>query len=283
MKMNTIHRFFACLIALLIVACNTAVLVVGPTDSPTGQTISLPTSLPTQAPRPRLTPPITALPLAQQVTLSTITANESGKAPDYTLQVQIPVLTTAQQDSDPRVKKFNTEVTALIQGATDQFRKGLAEQPSKPISGGSYFDVRYALISSPGKNFISLQFKIEGMSDGAAHPYHITLSFNYDLEKGEQIKLSQLFLHGVNHLQTIADYCRTELSKRDIGFEGFSEGADPTDENYAVWNLSPEGLLIVFNEYQVAAYAAGPQSVIIPFEKLDNIINPGEVLAGWRR
>ena len=45
----------------------------------------------------------------------------------------------------------------------------------------------------------------------------------------------------------------------------FSDGAKPTPENYAVWNVSADGLVITFNEYQVAAYAAGPQEVVIPF------------------
>jgi hypothetical protein len=45
-------------------------------------------------------------------------------------------------------------------------------------------------------------------------------------------------------------------------------------ENYAVWNLSAEGLVITFNEYQVAAYAVGPQVVVIPFTALKDISDP---------
>ena len=54
----------------------------------------------------------------------------------------------------------------------------------------------------------------------------------------------------------------------------FSDGAKPTPENYAVWNISAEGLVITFNEYQVAAYAAGPQEVVIPFAALKDILDP---------
>jgi hypothetical protein len=58
-----------------------------------------------------------------------------------------------------------------------------------------------------------------------------------------------------------------------------SAGADPLSENYQRWNISNEGLTITFDAYQVAAYAAGPQIVVIPFSALQSIINPQSALA----
>jgi hypothetical protein len=92
--------------------------------------------------------------------------------------------------------------------------------------------------------------------------------------------LSELFLPDAKPLPVIADFCKKELAKRDIGFAMFAAGADPTAENYTVWNISADGLVIVFNEYQVAAYVAGPQTVVIPFGELEKIINPSGPLAG---
>jgi hypothetical protein len=270
--MNLLKRFTTCLAVLLLAACNFP----QPSEAPT----ALPTQEPTALPSPA--PTATALPFYAQVSLSTSTASESGKGPDYTLQTAIPVLQSSMPGSEARVKKFNDEVMALIQPGLDQFRNELANQPATPIAGGSFYDVRYKLISPPGNNIISMQIQVEGMSDGAAHPYHVTISFNYDLEKEQQISLGQLFLPGVDPLPTIADYCKTELGKRDIGFEGFASGADPTAENYAVWNLSAEGLVIIFNEYQVGPYAAGPQTVVIPLDALSKIIDPSGALSGWK-
>lgn len=48
----------------------------------------------------------------------------------------------------------------------------------------------------------------------------------------------------------------------------------PTADNYAVWNITPDGLLITFNEVQVAAYAAGAQSVLVPFEVVHDLAAP---------
>jgi len=244
-------------------------------------TRAVPMEIPSAAAQPTealaMLPTATSLPLYQTVTLGEKTFEDSGKGPDYTLKVVTPVLNPnslgARGSNDPRVERFNQAVAARAQESVDRFKLDLTMQPVTPISAGSYFSLTYVLISPPG-NLLSLQLHIEGYSDGAAHPYHITSSYNYDLEKGQEVTLDQLFLPGSEYLTPIANYCSNELTTRNIGFEMFSEGAKPLPENYAVWNISDKGLVITFNEYQVAAYAAGPQEVTVPFTALKDIINP---------
>jgi hypothetical protein len=264
------------LATLFLAACANPTPAVLPSPAPTAS--AFPSPVPTVQIIASPSPVPTALPLYQQVTLTAETANETGKAPLYTFKTQTPIL---KGSSDPRVALFNAGVADLIKKATDQFHQDLASQPATPIAGGSYFDLSYERLSAPG-SLISLQIKINGMSDGAAHPYRVILSYNFDLEKGQEISLNQLFLHGVNALGTIADYCRAELKTRAVGMDSmFSSGADPTVENYSVWNISPQGLVITFNDYQVAPYAAGPQTVIIPLQALKKIINPtGPLMTG---
>ncbi len=48
----------------------------------------------------------------------------------------------------------------------------------------------------------------------------------------------------------------------------------PTVENYGVWNISLDRLEITFNEYQVAAYYAGPQTVTIPLAAIQKNLIP---------
>ena len=264
--MKTFHILATVILLFLaLVACNLT------SQAPAAPAIS--TETPRVAVKPTVIPALpptqTPLPLYQTVTLGGNTVEDSGKAPVFTLKTVTPVL---QGNNDPRVEKLNLLMAARVEQAEELFRKDLANQPATPISTGSFFSLNYALISPPG-NLLSLQYHVEGYSDGAAHPYHLTSSFNYDLENGREISLDQLFLPGTDYLKTISDYCIAELSKRDIGFEMFSDGAKPTPENYTVWNISADGLVITFNEYQVAAYAAGPQVVIIPFAALKDIIN----------
>ena len=288
--MKIIQRLIAGLIILLLAACNLPSVIQAPTettmpDAPTlaptdtTQLVITPTLAFTETPEivitPTLAPTPTNLPLYQQVKLVPKVSEEAGKAPNYTFKTQVPVM---EGSSNPKVDKFNQDISNIVQAAVDQFRKELLNQPAVPISAGSYFDLRYALISPPGPIF-SLQIQIEGMYDGAAHPYHVTSAYNYDLETGQVITFERLFIPGSDPLTPISEYCKKELSKRDINFDMFAAGADPTAENYSVWNISADGLVIFFNEYQVAPYAAGPQTVVVPFSELENIIDPGGPLA----
>ena len=92
--------------------------------------------------------------------------------------------------------------------------------------------------------------------------------------------MGELFPADTDYLAAISRYCIAELSKRDIGFYGgFQQGAEPTPDNYRNWNITSDGLLINFDEYQVAPYAAGPQTVTVPYSALSAFINPDGPLA----
>jgi hypothetical protein len=216
--------------------------------------------------------------LSQTVTLASSSHQETGQVPAYTLTAQTPVL---EGSSDRRVEKFNREAAALVQAELEAFKQNLQSMPPVPVSAGSSFDMRYTLVSPPGE-VLSLKFGIDAYVEGAAHPYHLTHTLTYDLQKGRDVSLDQLFLPGSDYLAALADYCKAELGRRDIAFDASNTGADPTPENYRNWNITPQGLLITFDEYQVAAYAAGHQDVVIPYRALQTIIDPNGPLAGFR-
>jgi len=212
----------------------------------------------------------TAQPLHQRVSLESAPITESGKGPDYELKAQIPLL---EGSDDPRVEGFNQAASQVVQREIDSFKQMLADMSVVPIVAGSSFDMQYSLLSSPG-NILSIKFDAYQYADGAAHPFSYSVTLNYDLEAGQEISLGQLFLPDTDYLPAIATYCQAELGKRDIGFDMFSDGANPTPENYRNWNITPDGLLITFDPYQVAAYAAGPQIVLIPYATLKDMIDP---------
>jgi hypothetical protein len=165
-------------------------------------------------------------------------------------------------------------MAALVTRAEGDFKQNLTDSNLIPVSEGSSFDVQYKLLSPPS-NILSLKFEMEGYISGAAHPYHLSRTVNYDLEQGNDITLADLFLPNAAYLQTLSAYCTAQLKTRDIGFDpDIFQGADPTLDNYRNWNITADGLLITFNEYQVAAYAAGPQSVAVPYSELKTLIDP---------
>jgi hypothetical protein len=239
-----------------------------PTALPATSTASIPpteTSLPTQTP----------VPLYQLVTLVSVPTHETGITPAYTLDAKIPAL---QGSDDPRVTNFNNEMTQLTQEEIVRFKDNVRVTHPLPGSSGSFFDQSYTLLSPPG-DLLSLKFEIMIYIEGAAHPGTHSRTVTYDMQAGADVRLEQLFRPGSDYLETIANYCIAQLETRDIGFEAFSSGAQPVPENYGSWNITPDGLLITFDEYQVAAYAAGPQEVVVPYAELQSVIDPHGPLA----
>jgi hypothetical protein len=273
MKTKIFYVLSVALIATL--ACGTTSF---PAPDPTA---ALPQSAPpTEAvftPIPTLTPDVGPDFSSRSLTLNSTPFNESGNGPIYTITAQIPQL---QGSNDARVTAFNAHLNEIVKDQVDSFRSDvLANQPVVPFVAGSSFDVRYELISQRD-NVWSIKFSIMSFMDGAAHPNHYSLTVNYDVLLGRELTFDDLFFAGANYLQAISDYCKAELSKRDIGFTDpiFQTGADPLPENYRNWNLSNDGLLITFDPYQVAPYAAGTQTVVIPYVDLRPVSNVNGVL-----
>jgi hypothetical protein len=259
-----------CLFFLL--ACN-AVFSVG---SPTATSpVTLPTNPP---PAPTLVPTYVPL-ISQQVTLVSVPFNETqpnSTFPAYTLTAQIPQLNGSD---DPRVLAFNQRVNDLVTKEVDTWRQSFQELPLTSNSNGSSLSVTYTS-SSVMRDIWSFKFDSAFYADNAAHPGLNSITLNYDLGQGRELSLSDLFLPGSNYLETISSYCVTELSKLQF-FDGpFTDGAKPTVENYRNWTLSPDGLTITFDTYQVGPGAAGPQQVVVPFSALKSILNPQGPLAG---
>lgn len=217
-------------------------------------------------------------PLSPSLTMQSSPVSETGDAPPYTINAQIPFL---QGSEDVRVQNFNTYLKQVAQSEIDAFREGtVANSSTPPITAGSSFDLQYTVVGQRGEVW-SVRYNISFYADGAAHPGHYSITINYDLANGREITLDELFISGSNYLQVISDACKAELATRDIGFDGFSAGADPLPENFTSWNLSNEGLIITFDEYQVAPYAAGAQTVTIPFATLQSVINPDGVITSF--
>ncbi len=221
---------------------------------------------PTDTPPPTQTPP----PLYLSVTLTSVPVKETSDNPVYTAKADVPTL---QGSDDMRVVQFNNEMTGLTQEEIARFKDNARMGSHMPGSQGSGYNQTYELLSPPG-NIISIKLSINTYIEGAAHPGTISRVVNYDLENGRDLTLDQLFKPGIDYLQIIANYCIADLKNRPIDFESNSSGADPLPENYGNWNITADGLLITFDEYQVAAYALGPQLVTIPWSELKTSLDP---------
>ena len=240
------------LVLFVILACNALAPV--------------PTSTPSTVPA-TITPMVL---ISKQVTLISQPSSETNQTPPFTITSQTPQLTGS---NDPRLQAFNQRLSELVTKEVDMFRQSFLQNTAPTVSNGSSLDVTYTLLSQIG-DLWSFKFDFSFYSDGAAHPGLYSVTLNYDLAQGKEWALADLFLPNSNYLEVIANDCIAELSMQPFFEAPFSEGAQPTPENYRNWNITTEGLMITFDEYQVAPYAAGPQKVTVPYSELRAVIDP---------
>ncbi|MEN6410258.1 MAG: DUF3298 domain-containing protein [Anaerolineaceae bacterium] len=218
---------------------------------------------PTASPVPTMEP--TSVPTAVSFIIQPNILDEGSAETGYTIHLEIPVL----QPDEPA---FNQTADTMIKDAAQSFKTDLQTVTPYPETPLSTMDVRYTvLLQTP--NLISIQFTDSWFVSGAAHPGSTAITLNYDLANHRVLNLPDLFQTDQPYLQVISDECIRQLKARDIGAD--ESGAAPVLENFTRWNLTPEGLVITFDPYQVAAYAAGLQQVTIPYEMLQSVLLPG--------
>jgi hypothetical protein len=193
------------------------------------------------------------------------------------------------------VAGFNQLVKSGVSDAFAGFKKQMAEltaEDIKSLPGGinNYIDISYN-VEYADDDLISVSF-LESTFAGGAHPNYDFYTITYDLKQGRELKLSDLFKPGAKYLEAISAYATRDLRSRkgpesneNLGLaqDIFAEGAEPKAENYKSWNITKKGLMFTFDPYQVAAYAYGSQTVIIPYARLKEIARPDGALAKMTR
>ncbi len=258
------------LLAMVVSACQPGQLF-GPrttyAPTPTFPPFPQPTATVTATPGPTFTPAPPPMVISRQL-------NEDLPKV-YTLQINYPYL---EQVVDPRFNLFNEQIAAVVANIRQNFTDGLKANPATPDPnfGSSYLQTSYSITHGTG-GLLSVLFKVGYYVSGAAHPNQYALSLNLDIANARVLKLADLFKPGAGYLQAVSTYSIQDLKRQNV--LEWDTGAQPIEDNYRTWNITPDGLLISFDPYEVASYAMGPQSVTIPYTALKDIIDPTGPLA----
>ncbi|ADY51490.1 hypothetical protein Pedsa_0918 [Pseudopedobacter saltans DSM 12145] len=119
---------------------------------------------------------------------------------------------------------------------------------------------------------------------GGAHGLGTISYFNYSKEQNRALKLDDLIKQGqYNNLVKVGE----EIFRKD---EKLSP-EQSLEENYFFENgqfglpnnflITDKGLLFTYNPYEIKAYAYGTTDLLIPYDRMKEIINPGSVLATY--
>jgi len=108
-----------------------------------------------------------------------------------------------------------------------------------------------------------------------AHPNTFYRTFTFNLATGEELDIASLFLPRSDYLRRLSAISQFELAKSLGDFadvEYIAQGTGPEPLNYQNFVIDADTLVLMFPPYQVAPYAAGSQSVVIPLSQLVDIL-----------
>ena len=196
---------------------------------------------------------------SEQVRKETITSNSEG----YEITGFYPV---TKSDSITAIFK-NFINDQIISFKTDTSVEGGLPEGYRAMT----LDITYEENKNVNAdNYIFLSYS----ETGGAHGLAVTKTFSFT-KTGQQIKLADLFTNDERGLGIIADVVNKELMKRDFADQKWiNEGASPVAENYQNFIIEEAGVTFIFDQYQVAPYAAGIQRVTVPITAFRSIANP---------
>ena len=170
---------------------------------------------------------------------------------------------------------------AIMQSVADftslQDFENLSEQEKQLLgfADGRKYELGASYTKNESPNTASFVFAFYE-DTGGAHPNGYFRTFVWKKEGGK-IELSDLFVPQSEYLERLSQVSKIQI-RQAIGRMGegssslFEEGYAPREQNFQNFYLHEGELVILFDPYQVAAYAAGPQVVRIPLTELRDIL-----------
>jgi len=133
-------------------------------------------------------------------------------------------------------------------------------------------NIVYLISSSP--RTVSYIFTIY-MDTLGAHGNTFFHTFTFDIASGALLALGDVFLPGTDYLAELSKLARAKLP--DIIGPGtdarmLMDGTVPAEESFENFFLDNGDFVILFAPYQVAAYAAGPQTLRISLSELSGML-----------
>lgn len=190
--------------------------------------------------------------------LSTVYVNNNGnfneKTDNYDIKINYPLT---------GYKKLNEEITKIVNKYMKDFKNNL---PNKDIQ----VDMKYTLIIDLKdfyyNDYVSFVFYIEYFT-GGAHPNHEIVTINYDKRTNSFIKIENLLEKNEDILDIFSKISRINLinNPKITVTSMMYEGTKPIKDNFKNFVFTKDGILLLFNYYQVAPYSQGEFQIIVPY------------------
>lgn len=173
----------------------------------------------------------------------------------------------------------NSRLSSWAERTVEEFVAATADAPAPGAGGASSLTAEYR-VTLLDPEVLSLIVEGSQYFAGAAHPFGFARAFTFDLATGRELALGDLFRPGAPYLERLSELSRDRLADQLDADAIFDDGLAPVPESFAGWHLGPADLLVTFEQYQVAAGAAGQLTVAIAYDRLEDHIDPAGPLGG---
>ncbi|MBU1038750.1 RsiV family protein [Patescibacteria group bacterium] len=215
----------------------------------------------------------------QNLSYVTKTIEEGTDQTSYYVKVAYPFFTAEEVDStilnELAYQAAVKQITTFKQELSDWDGARVSPEDFYSSSLNVDYDLKQATTI-----LVSWRFNISNYLTGAAHPNSFSETVNYSVKDKKIIELADLFKSQTNYLEILSSLAILNLAsqpdlKDDDGLSLtlIKQGAAPTLANFSKFTIQPVGLELYFDPYQVAAYAAGLRTVIIPWIELEGVLS----------
>ncbi len=219
---------------------------------------------PTATPVPPPTTEPTPIPSPTPIDLTVVLSSHESEIHDNEMMMDIFLTQPVMEQPESKAATFNQTIETLVQTEINSFTDIVTENldfqaENAQTFGYNSMHLEYAPTNT-GRGIVSIHFTVSTYVMGAAHPFSYSSTLNYDLAQERTLQLEELFLPGSDYLGVLSTQCIQIIS--ETGYMDWPEGAAPKPDNYRNWNITPDGILISFDPYQIAPYAVGPQQAL---------------------
>lgn len=186
--------------------------------------------------------------------------------------LQVPVIRGWQN------KKAQAAINNKFLNVVSQFKRDIeiAAQEAKKAQGSEFSTGSYeaivkgnALYNKNDLLAISLNYY---QFTGGAHGMSYQEVYNIDLRTGQILSLPDIFKPGSNYKRLINKEIKKQISKNPEDFFPEGEGGFQTISDQQSFLLKDNYLILYFQPYEIACYAAGIVEFKVPFSKLNKTV-----------
>ena len=182
------------------------------------------------------------------------------------VQMQYPQVDGLPLDVQKLVNSAVEEKVTALKKTVFSDREGLLTDPPR-IPYDYYLNY---LVKRNRDNILSILFE-DYYFTGGAHGIGYKFAFNFDLETGRQYTLPDLFAPEINYIAFLNEQINEQIAKSNFELDYYWFESIAQDQ---VFYFTADALVICFQSYEIAPYAAGKPEFAISFSQLEEILHP---------